>query len=256
MVNTSTEFENQINLEGGIFNSLYGIEETLGGQNTTLFQVGDNIKDASIPFKYAQVSTAGGLSEGVEHTALVDLYLDPNVGNGQNFSVDEIITGDISGVRGTCVSWNPVTSVLTLKDIIPYNTGNINVGIAGYLYEFSHDSSVVDFYIQDAGTNYTAAPVIAIENTGDIQATGTAVLTAAGDQVASITITNGGYGIPQTIDGSYNLHPTVTFTNAAGDTTGAGAKAYAIMGGEKVVGNGGATYRIKRIEYQAIVRSK
>ncbi len=256
LVNTSTEFENQINLEGGIFNSLYGIEETLGGQNTTLFQVGDNIKDASIPFKYAQVSTAGGLSEGVEHTALVDLYLDPNVGNGQNFSVDEIITGDISGVRGTCVSWNPVTSVLTLKDIIPYNTGNINVGIAGYLYEFSHDSSVVDFYIQDAGTNYTAAPVIAIENTGDIQATGTAVLTAAGDQVASITITNGGYGIPQTIDGSYNLHPTVTFTNAAGDTTGAGAKAYAIMGGEKVVGNGGATYRIKRIEYQAIVRSK
>ena len=104
--------------------------------------------------------------------------------------------------------------------------------------------------------SYTAAPVIAIENTGDIQATGTAVLTAAGDQVASITITNGGYGIPQTIDGSYNLHPTVTFTNAAGDTTGAGAKAYAIMGGEKVVGNGGATYRIKRIEYQAIVRSK
>ena len=43
-------------------------------------------------------------------------------------------------------------------------------------------------------------------------------MTTAGDQVASITITNGGYGINQTIDGTYNLHPTVTFTNAGGDT--------------------------------------
>ena len=256
LVNTGTEYANQINLEGGIYSSLYGIEETLGGQNTTLFQVGDNIKDASLPFKYATVSTAGGLSEGVEHTALVDLHLDANFGNGGNFNVDEICTGDISGVRGTCVSWNPVTQVLTVKDVTPFNTGNINVGIGGYLYEFSHDSTVVDFVIQDAGTNYTAAPTVAIENTGDIQAAGVVNLTTAGDQVASITITNGGYGIPQTIDGSYNTHPTVTFTNAAGDTTGAGAKAAAIMGGERIVGNGGASYRIKRIEYQAIVRSK
>ena len=80
-------------------------------------------------------------------------------------------------------------------------------------------------------------------------------MTTAGDQVASITITNGGYGITQSVDGSYNLHPTVTFNNAAGDTTGAGAKAYAIMGGENIVGNGGATYRIKSIEYTTQVRS-
>ena len=114
MVNTGTDFLNQISLDGGIYNSLYGIEETLGGQNTTLFQVGDNIKDADIPFKYATVTEAGGLSAGVGHTALVDLYLDPNVGNGLNFGVDEIVTGATSGVRGTCVSWNPVTSVLTV----------------------------------------------------------------------------------------------------------------------------------------------
>ena len=137
-----------------------------------------------------------------------------------------------------------------------FNTGDINVGIAGYLYEFSSNGSIVDFNVQSAGTNYTAAPTVAIENTGDIQATGTAVLTTAGDQVASITITNGGYGIPQTIDGSYNTHPTITFTNAAGDTTGSGAVAQAIMGGENAVGNGGATYRIKRIEYSTTVRSK
>ena len=255
LVNTGTDFLNQISLDGGIYNSLYGIEETLGGQNTTLFQVGDNIKDADIPFKYATVTEAGGLSAGVGHTALVDLYLDPNVGNGLNFGVDEIVTGATSGVRGTCVSWNPVTSVLTVKDIVPYNTGNINVGIAGYLYEFSHDSTIVDFIIQDAGVNYTAAPTVTIENTGDIQATGTAVLTTAGDQVGSITITNGGYGIQQTIDGSYNTHPTITFTNAAGDTTGSGAKAQAVLGGEVVNGNAGAQYRIKSIVYQTTVRS-
>jgi len=255
LVNTGTDFLNQISLDGGIFNSLYGIEETLGGTNTTLFQVGDNIKDADIPFKYATVIEAGGLSAGVGHTALVDLYLDPNVSNGLNFGVDEIVTGATSGVRGTCVSWNPVTSVLTLKDIVPYNTGNINVGIAGYLYEFSHDSTITDFVIQDAGVNYTAAPTVAIENTGDIQATGTAVLTTAGDQVGSITISNGGYGIQQTIDGSYQTHPTITFTNAAGDTTGSGAKAQAVLGGETVNGNAGAQYRIKSIVYQTTVRS-
>ena len=76
-----------------------------------------------------------------------------------------------------------------------------------------------------------------------------------GDQVASITINNGGYGIPQTVDGTYNLHPTVTFTNASGDTTGANAAAQAVLGGENLTGNGGASYRIKGIEYSTVVRS-
>ena len=81
-------------------------------------------------------------------------------------------------------------------------------------------------------------------------------MTPAGDQISSITITNGGFGIEQSVDSFYALHPTVTFNNASGDTTGAGAKAQAILGGENAVGNGGATYRIKRIEYSTIVRSK
>ena len=74
------------------YNQLLRIEETLGGQNTTLFQVGDNIKDANIPFKYATVSTAGGLSEGVDHTALVDLHLDANFANGLPSLVASCIT--------------------------------------------------------------------------------------------------------------------------------------------------------------------
>ncbi len=255
LVNTGTDYINQISLDGGIYSSLYGIEETQGGTNTTLFQVGDQVKDASIPFKYAGIATAGGLSEGVEHTAVLNIYLDGNFGNGQNYSVNEVVTGDVSGVQATVVSWDTTNAVLQVQSIVPFNTGNINIGIAGYLYEFSQNGTIVDFYVQNAGTNYTGTPTVAVENVGDIQATGTVNMTTAGDQVASITISNGGYGIQQTVDGTYNLHPTVTFTNAGGDSTGANAAAYAILGGEKLNGNGGASYRIKRIEYATIVRS-
>ena len=59
-----------------------------------------------------------------------------------------------------------------------------------------------------------------LKNIGDIQATGTVNMTTAGDQVASITITNGGYGYKQSVDNSYNTHPTIVFVNAGGDTTG------------------------------------
>ena len=255
LVNAGTDYENQINLDGGIHTSLYGIEETQGGQNTTLFQVGDQVKDGSLPFKYATVSDAGTLTDGVPHAALIILYLDPNLSNGLNFGVNEIVTGSVSGVRATVVSWDPVNSVLIVQDITPFNTGNVNVGIGGYLYEFSHDSTVVDFIIQSPGTNYTAVPTVTVENVGDIQCTATVNLTSAQDQVASCTIVNGGYGIVQSVDNTYNTHPTVTFVNAVGDSTGSGAAAQVVMGGEDIMGNGGATYRLSRIEYSAQLRS-
>ena len=255
LVNAGTDYENQISLDGGIHTSLYGIEETQGGQNTTLFQVGDQVKDGSLPFKYATVSDAGTLTDGVPHTALIKLFLDPNLSNGLNFGVNEIVTGSVSGVRGTVVSWDPVNSVLIVQDITPFNTGNVNVGIGGYLYEFSHDSTVVDFIIQSPGTNYTAVPTVTVENVGDIQCTATVNLTSAQDQVASCTIVNGGYGIVQSVDNTYNTHPTVTFVNAVGDSTGSGAAAQVVMGGEDIMGNGGATYRLSRIEYSAQLRS-
>ena len=256
LVNTSTEYENQISLDGGIYSSLYGIEETQGGTNTTLLQVGDSVKDANVPFRYANIAIAGGLSEGREHNALVNITLDALDGNGQNFSVNEVVTGDTSGVRGTVVSWDSSNKVLQLKDVTAFNTGDVNVGEAGYLYKFAENSTIVDVIIQNAGTNYSAIPTVAFEDIGDIRATGTATMTVAGDQVAGITLTNGGYGYVQSVDNSYNLHPTITFTNAGGDTTGSGAVGYAIMGGEKVSGNNGAQYRIKSIEYLSTVRSK
>ena len=145
--------------------------------------------------------------------------------------------------------------MLQVQNVTPFNTGNVAKGEQGFLYQFSENSTVVDFYIQNAGTNYTGVPTVAIEDVGDVQCTGTVVMTSAGDQVASITINNGGYGITQSVDGTYILHPTVTFTNAGGDTTGAGAVAYAIMGGELLDGTGGASYRIKSIDYLTGVRS-
>ena len=48
LINTDTEFENAVNLDGGIASSKYGIEETIGGQNTTLFQIGDQVYDLSL----------------------------------------------------------------------------------------------------------------------------------------------------------------------------------------------------------------
>ena len=72
------------------------------------------------------------------------MYLDANNANGQNFSVNEIVTGSVSGVRGTVVSWDPTEVSIQVKDVIPFNTGDVNVGIAGYLYTFSEKGTIVD----------------------------------------------------------------------------------------------------------------
>lgn len=256
LVNTDTDYVNQISLDGGIYNSLYGIEETVGGQNTTLFQVGDSIKDASLPFKFATIVESGQLAEGRPQEALITIYVDGDAGNGQNYTINETVTGEISNVTATVVSWDNNNGILIIKDIVPYNTNNINVGVGGYLYRFSEDSTIVDFIIQDAGSDYTAIPSLDIESVGDVFASATPVMTAAGDQINSITITNGGYGYRQYVDNTYNSRPTVTVVNDPADTTGSGAIVQAVLGGERIIGNGGASYRIKRIEYQTAVRSE
>ena len=255
LVNTGTAYVNQINLDGGLHSSLYGVEETQGGQNTTLFQVGESLKDGSTPLKFATVIEAGALNEGRPHGAIVAIAVDPLYSNGLNFSVNEVVTGQYSQIQATVVSWDNANSVLTVKDIVPYDTGDVNKGVNGKLYSFSEKGTVTDFIVLDAGSDYTQIPTIAVEDIGDIQATGTVNMTTAGDQIASVTITNGGYGITPSIDGTYNLHPTITVTNGGGDTTGSGAILQAITSGENIVGNGGASYKIKSITYQTQIRS-
>ena len=256
LVNTGTDFENQISLDGGIYNSLYGIEETVGGQNTTLFQVGEQIKDASLPFRYATILEAGGLSEGVPHEADMQIYIDPNDNNGQNYFPEEVVTGEISGVRATVTSWNNTQGILTVRDVVPFNTGNLSVGINGVLYKFSDTGTIIDFIVQNPGNDYSATPSITVENAGDIQSTATAVMTTAGDQIASVTVNNGGYGYSQYVDGTYNTRPTITVDNDPGDSTGNGAIIQAILGGEVLIGNNGARYRIKRVEFSTQLRSQ
>ena len=96
LVNTDTDFENEISLDGGIASSLYGIEETVGGQNTTLFQQGDQIYDSNLVPLTATISTAGELGDGVEHVATTTIQI--KNWNGTLYSVGETVTGTSTGV--------------------------------------------------------------------------------------------------------------------------------------------------------------
>lgn len=241
LINTGTSYENQISLDSGKPSTLYGIEETQGGQNTTLFVQGDQIKDSSLPFKTANVVVAGGLNEGVEHKSRLKLTMDvsnPSYYNNINFVVGETVTGVNSLVQATVESWDSGTRTLILKDIIPYDTGTIEDGI---LYEFSLLGTVSEIRINEVGSGFTGVPLIQISDTGVFQATATAAITA--DQLTSITVTNGGYG--------YTTAPTVTITGG----NGTGAVAQAILGSEKISGQNGASWKIKTLEYLTLIRN-
>ena len=121
LVNTGTEFENQINLDGGIASSRYGIEETLGRQNTTLFQVGDQIYDGSAQPLVAYVETAGALGDGDTHQSSADIvieYSSQSLFNVPGAGGDaEVVEGLTSGVTATTVSrvTGPKTGQFTLS---------------------------------------------------------------------------------------------------------------------------------------------
>ena len=124
LINTNTDFEGEINLDGGIATSLYGIEETLGGTNTTLFAVGDQMTDGSSPPKSPTVSVAGALGDGDYHTAEVQFIfrsLDENA--AQNYTVGEIVTGSITGITATVTAWDATTKELTVNSVVE-NNGN------------------------------------------------------------------------------------------------------------------------------------
>ena len=130
LVNTGTEYENQICLDGGIASSKYGIEETLGGQNTTLFQVGDQIYDGSPNSLVATITAAGALGDGDTHTSTANLiveYINP----APLFVSDEPVQGNTTGltatitsiVSGPLIGNNEGLHTITIKDIV-YNDPN------------------------------------------------------------------------------------------------------------------------------------
>ena len=102
LVNTGTEYENQINLDGGIASSKYGIEETLGGQNTTLFQVGDQIYDGNATPLTATIQSAGELGDGDTHTSTATIVITYNTTT--LFNIGEVVEGLTSGLTATTTS--------------------------------------------------------------------------------------------------------------------------------------------------------
>ena len=102
LVNTGTEYENQINLDGGIASSKYGIEETLGGQNTTLFQVGDQIYDGNATPLTATIQAAGELGDGDTHTSTATIVITYNTTTLYN--IPEVVEGLTSGLTATTTS--------------------------------------------------------------------------------------------------------------------------------------------------------
>ena len=122
LVNTNTDYAGAISLDGGIAASLYGIEETLGGQNTSLFQVGDQMTDASLPARSPTVSLAGALGDGDAHVATIEFTF-RTMNNTNDFVQSETITGSLSGVTGTVESWDATTKKLVIKNPVA-NSGN------------------------------------------------------------------------------------------------------------------------------------
>lgn len=241
LINSGTDYEDQINLDGGIPSTLYGIEETQGGQNTTLFQVGDKVRDSSVPFKTATVIDASNLNEGIDHFAYLSIKMDtrnPSYFNGINYVVGETVTGINSQVRATVESWNPNTQTLVVRSIIPYDTQDEDIGL---IYEFSDKSTVVGIKVISGGNGYTSAPSIQFQNNSITSAVATSVMLA--DQVSTITVSNGGYG--------YTAKPQITFSGGGGS----GAVAEAILGGEILSGQNGASWRILSINYDTELRN-
>ena len=124
LVNTDTDYENEISLDGGVASSLYGIEETVGGQNTTLFQQGDELYDSSLVPLVSTVSVAGALGDGLAHSATSKVVA--KSWNNVNYIVGEIVTGGNTGVTGKVVSFNNAYATgyveITFEDLT--NNGN------------------------------------------------------------------------------------------------------------------------------------
>jgi len=120
LVNTGTEYENQINLDGGIASSKYGIEETLGGQNTTLFQIGDQIYDGNATPLTATIQAAGELGDGDTHTSTATIVITYNTTT--LFNIPEVVEGLSSGLTATTTSrvTGPKAGqfTLTVKNIV------------------------------------------------------------------------------------------------------------------------------------------
>lgn len=102
LVNANTDYANDTSLDGGIASSKYGIEETLGGQNTTLLQTGDQIYDGNAQPLVAAISDAGQLGDGDAHVSTASVIVE--FSGASRYSASESLSGATTGVTATFVS--------------------------------------------------------------------------------------------------------------------------------------------------------
>ena len=158
LINTGTEFENQINLDGGIASSKYGIEETLGGQNTTLFQAGDQIYDGNPQSLVATIQSAGALGDGDTHTSTATLVVEYI--NNNTFTSSEQVQGQTSGMTahstgittGPVIGTNEDLHTLTIKDLVSPN-GTTYLWTVGETLQGNTSGATAKIY----SVEYTAA---------------------------------------------------------------------------------------------------
>lgn len=108
--NEETAFEGETYLNGGNAASLYGIEETTGGQNTTLFEVGEVIRDSTVPPLEASIVEVTGLTDGERHIALIKITVKPT--NTTTWVANETVTGQTGNIQSTVVFYRIITNGL------------------------------------------------------------------------------------------------------------------------------------------------
>lgn len=108
LYNTGTAYEDEVSLDGGLANSLYGIEENTGGTNTTLFQVGEIIRDSTTPPLEASIVEVTGLTDGERHISQIKLKVVPN--NPNTFTVGGTAIGQTNDIQTTIVFYRQLNN--------------------------------------------------------------------------------------------------------------------------------------------------
>ena len=108
LYNTDTAYEDEVSLDGGLSSSLYGIEENTGGTNTTLFQVGEVIRDSTSPPLEASVVEVTGLTDGERHISQIKLKVKPN--NPNTFTIGGTAIGQTNDIQTTIVFYRQLTN--------------------------------------------------------------------------------------------------------------------------------------------------
>ena len=159
LVNTGTEFENQINLDGGISSSKYGIEETLGGQNTTLFQAGDQIYDGNANPLVATIQSAGALGDGDTHTSTATVIVEYQ--NANTFTASEQVQGQTTGLTATNTSVTAGPLIGNNEDLFTITIKDIVANDPNYLWTVGENLQ--------GNTSGAVAKIYSVEYTGAVR---------------------------------------------------------------------------------------